>query len=280
VSEGGAADPYHRGSIANAPKRVGSNVNVLDTAAVFAAGVAAGCINAIVGSGSLITFPTLVALGYPPVVANVSNNIGLVTGNVSGVYGYRRELKGQRDRLLRLGTASLIGAVTGGLLLLTLPPEAFDIIVPGLIAIAVVLVIVQPRLQRWVLARREGHSPHGGAWLWLGVLGAGVYGGYFGAAQGVILIAMLAIALDDDLQALNATKNALSSVVNGAAAVLFTLMWAFGSTEVSWTAVLLIALGSGVGGLIGAKVGRRFPPLVLRGVIVAVGVAAIVNLVG
>jgi len=253
-------------------------VNILDAAAVFAAGVAAGGINTIVGSGSLITFPTLVALGYPPVVANVSNNLGLVPGNASGVYGYRRELKGQRERLLRLGAASLVGGLAGALLLLTLPAEAFKIIVPGLIGIAVVLVIVQPRLQKWVLARREQHSSHGGAWLWLGVLGAGMYGGYFGAAQGVILIAMLAIALDDDLQSLNAAKNVLATVVNTVAALLFVLMWAIGRTDVSWAAALLIAVGSTLGGLLGATLGRRIPPTVLRGVIVAVGVLAIVNL--
>ncbi|TMQ90094.1 sulfite exporter TauE/SafE family protein [Actinomadura soli] len=255
-------------------------MNLLDAVAVFAAGVAAGGINTVVGSGSLITFPTLVALGYPPVVANVSNNIGLVPGSATGAYGYREELKGQRDRLLRLGAGSLIGAVIGALLLLGLPAEAFDVIVIALIGIAVVLVMVQPRLQKWVLRRREGgeHHPHGGVTLWIAVLFAGMYGGYFGAAQGVILIALLGIMLDEDLQRVNAAKNVLSAIVNGSAAVLFTLMWLISDTEISWWAVLLIASGATLGGLIGARVGRRIPPLVLRGVIVVVGIAAIVNL--
>jgi uncharacterized membrane protein YfcA len=256
-------------------------LDVLDATAVLAAGVAAGGINAIVGSGSLITFPTLVALGYPPVVANVSNNVGLVSGNVSGAYGYRHELGGQRHRLLRLGSASLLGAIAGGLLLLTLPPEAFDIIVPGLIAVALVLVVVQPRLQGWLRGRREGGAPHrpdGGPLLWLGVLGTGVYGGYFGAAQGIVLIALLGISLDDDLQVLNGVKNAMAAIVNGTAALLFTVMWLLGRTEISWIAVVLIAVGSTVGGLLGARLGRRIPPLVLRGVIVAVGLVAIVEL--
>jgi hypothetical protein len=254
-------------------------LDLLDAAAVFAAGVAAGGINTVVGSGSLITFPTLVALGYPPVVANVSNNIGLVPGGVTGAYGYRKELKGQRGRLLRLATASCIGSVIGGLLLLGLPAEAFNVIVIALIAIALVLVVVQPRLQKWMVRRREGeHRPHGGAPLWAGVLFAGMYGGYFGAAQGIILIALLGIMLDDDLQRLNAGKNVLSAVVNGTAAILFTVTWLFGDTGINWWVVLLIAAGSTCGGVIGASVGRRIPPLVLRGVIVVVGLVAIVNL--
>ncbi|WP_141579906.1 sulfite exporter TauE/SafE family protein [Actinomadura sp. WMMA1423] len=254
-------------------------MDLLDAVAVFAAGVAAGGINTVVGSGSLITFPTLVALGYPPVVANISNNIGLVPGGVTGAYGYRRELKGQRGLLTRLATASFAGAVIGALLLLGLPPEAFDVIVVALIIIALVLVVVQPRLQKWMLRRREGeHRSHGGPALWVGVLLTGVYGGYFGAAQGILLIALLGIMLDDDLQRLNADKIVLTAVVNGTAAILFTLMWLFGRAEVDWWVVLLIAAGSTCGGLIGASVGRRIPPVVLRAVIVVVGLVAIVNL--
>jgi uncharacterized protein len=257
---------------------VGSDLNVLDATAVFVAGVAAGGINTIVGSGSLITFPTLIALGHPPVVANVSNNIGLVPGSISGVYGYRAELKGQRERLLRLGSGSLIGSLIGGALLLGLPDEAFGIIVPALIVVALALVVVQPRLQAWLLARREHHHPHGGPWLWTGVLATGVYGGYFGAAQGIVLIALLGIALDDDLQRMNAAKNVLAAVVNGAAAVLFIAMSIVADTRIDWLAVLLIAVGASLGGLVGAKVGRRIPPLALRGLIVLVGLVALVNL--
>lgn len=246
----------------------------LEAVAVLAAGMGAGAINAVVGSGSLITFPTLVAVGYPPIVANVSNNIGLVPGGVTGVLGYRTELKGQRERLVRLGMASISGSLIGGLLLLLLPEAAFRIIVPVLIALACVLVVAQPTLTRRLAARRAEARPHGGPWLWLGVLAAGVYGGYFGAAQGVILIALLGIMLDDDLQRLNATKNMMAFLVNMVAALLFILL-----AEVDWTAALLIAVGATAGGWLGARIGRRLPALALRIVIVCIGVAAIVKLV-
>jgi hypothetical protein len=239
--------------------------------AVFAAGVAAGCINVIVGSGSLITFPVLIALGYPPVVANVSNTVGLVPGAVSGAYGYRRELNGQGSRLFVLGTASVIGAVAGGLLLLTLPAGAFEVIVPVLIGVACILVLVQPRLSSW-LGGRQRHA-HGGASLWLGVLASGVYGGYFGAAQGVVLLALLGIFLTEDLQRANAVKNVLTGFVNAAAALLFIAV-----AHVNWWVALFIAVGSAIGGLLGASIGRRLPPIVLRILIVIVGVAAIIKL--
>jgi uncharacterized membrane protein YfcA len=239
---------------------------------IFATGVAAGCINVIVGSGSLITFPVLIALGYPPVVANVSNTVGLVPGSATGAYGYRRELNGQRSRVLRLGVASMIGAVTGGLLLLVLPAETFEIVVPVLIALALVLVVVQPKLSAW-LGGRQRH-PHGGPWLWLGVLATGVYGGYFGAAQGVILLGLLATFLAEDLQRVNAVKNVLAGVVNATAAVLFILI-----AHVNWEIVVCIAVGSTLGGLVGASIGRRLPPIALRVLIVAVGVLAIIKLV-
>jgi uncharacterized membrane protein YfcA len=246
-------------------------VTPLHALAAFAAGVAAGCINVIVGSGSLITFPVLIALGYPPVVANVSNTVGLVPGAASGAYGYRRELNGQGSRLFVLGTASVIGAVTGGLLLLTLPAAAFEVIVPVLIAVACVLVLVQPRLSSWLGGRRR--HPHGGPWLWLGVLASGVYGGYFGAAQGVVLLALLGIFLNEDLQRVNGVKNVLAGIVNGAAALLFIAV-----AHVNWWVALFIAVGSAIGGFLGASIGRRLPPIVLRILIVVVGVAAIIKL--
>lgn len=243
----------------------------LHALAIFATGLAAGCINVIVGSGSLITFPVLLALGYPPVVANVSNTVGLVPGSISGAYGYRRELNGQRIRLVRLGVASVVGAVTGGLLLLVLPAQTFEIVVPALIAVACVLVVIQPRLSAWLGGRRR--HPHGGPWLWIGVLASGVYGGYFGAAQGVVLMALLAIFLDEDLQRVNAVKNVLAGIVNASAAVLFIFV-----AHVNWAIVVCIAAGSVLGGFAGASIGRRLPPMVLRILIVVVGVTAIVKL--
>jgi uncharacterized membrane protein YfcA len=248
-------------------------VSVAHAVIVLAVGLAAGTINTIVGSGSLITFPTLLALGYPPVVANVSNTVGLVTGSISGAVGYRRELEGQRRRITVLGMASTSGGLTGGILLLVLPAEVFRDIVPVLILVACVLVALQPRLARRV-ARREGPDrPNGGPLLFAAVFGTGVYGGYFGAAQGVILIALLGIFVDDGLQRLNALKNVLAALVNGVAAVLFILF-----AHVSWAPALLLAAGAIVGGQLGARLGRRIAPQVLRGVIIVVGVAVAVRL--
>lgn len=249
-------------------------MSVWDALAIFAAGVGAGTINAVVGSGSLITFPTLVALGYPPLVANVSNNIGLVPGSLSGAYGYRRELSGQQGRLRRLVPASFLGSLVGSILLLSLPSDLFDSVVVVLVAVAVVLVIIQPWLTRRLASRPGGHRRASVTPLLAALVGlAGVYGGYFGAAQGIILMALLGIFLDDHLQRLNACKNVLALTVNAVASVVFIL-----STEVDWGVVALIAAGSTIGGQFGAGVGRRLDPRLLRAVIVTVGVAALVRL--
>lgn len=246
-------------------------MQALETVAIAAAAVAAGGINAVVGSGTLITFPTLLAFGYPPVLANVSNTIGLVPGVISAAYGYRAELKGQRSRLIKLGLASLLGGVVGAVLLLMLSADTFRSAVPVLILIACVLVLLQPRLQKWLAGRDSRGRADGGAPLWAGVMVTGVYGGYFGAAQGVLLMGLFGSFLRDDLQRLNAVKNVLASIVNGVAAVIFIAV-----TSVDWTVAGVIALGSTLGGLIGARVGRRLSPAVLRGLIVAVGVTAAV----
>ena len=249
---------------------------IVQDLAIFGAGIAAGMINVIVGSGTLITFPTLLAFNFPPVLANVSNNIGLVPGSLSGAYGYRAELTGQRERILRLGSASLCGGVLGAILLLLLPADAFHAIVPALIGVAIVMVILQPRLATWVGVRRAGAVRTGGAGgplLWFLVFCTGVYGGYFGAAQGVLLIGFLGVALDDTLQRVNALKNILAALVNGVAAVVFLLV-----SQVAWIPAALIALGSVIGGQAGAKVGRNLPPWALRVVVVCVGVAALVKL--
>ncbi|MEU6002616.1 sulfite exporter TauE/SafE family protein [Streptomyces sp. NPDC047197] len=244
-------------------------MHALETVAIAAAAVAAGGINAVVGSGTLITFPTLLAFGYPPVLANVSNTVGLVPGVISAAYGYRAELKGQRSRLVKLGFASLLGAVIGAVLLLKLPADTFRAAVPVLILIACVLVLLQPRLQKWLARRDSPGRADGGVPLWSGVLVTGVYGGYFGAAQGVLLMGLFGSFLRDDLQRLNAVKNVLASIVNGVAAVIFIAV-----TTVDWKVVGVIAVGSTLGGLLGARVGRRLSPAVLRGLIVVVGVTA------
>lgn len=253
-------------------------MSLAEALAVFAAGIGAGTINTIVGSGTLITFPVLLAVGLPPVTANVSNSLGLVPGSVTGAVGYRSELTGQRDRLLRLGTVCLIGGVSGAVLLVTLPSKAFDAIVPGLIAAALVLVVLQPRLARSVQARRDRDGvttpAHGGPLLVIGILLASMYGGYFGAAQGVLYLSLMGLFLDEPLQRVNGLKNVLAATVNGVAALFFIVV-----AHMDWTAVGLIAAGATLGGLIGARVGRRLPPAALRGLIVAVGIVAIVQLI-
>jgi len=246
-------------------------------AAVLLAGMAAGTINTVVGSGTLITFPTLLAIGIPgmtPITANVSNTLGLVPGSLSGAIGYRRELSGQRARLLRLGSASVLGGITGAVLLLTLPAAAFRAIVPVLIGLGCLLVVVQPMVSRRVAARAEARGverpEHGALWVWVLVYATGVYGGYFGAAQGVLLMAVLGVGLTETMQRNNATKNVLALLVNLVAALVFVFR-----AHMDWRVVALIAVGSVVGGQIGATVGRRLPSWALRGLIVVVGVVAI-----
>jgi uncharacterized membrane protein YfcA len=251
-------------------------IDPFGAALIIAAGVVAGTVNTIVGAGSLLTFPTLLFLGYPPLVANVSNTVGLVPGTISGAIGYRRELAGQGTRARPLLIAAALGGVTGACLLLVLPAAAFARIVPVLILIACALVAIQPRLSAWVVERRAraGVVHVGGGWmLVVGVYLTGIYGGYFGAAQGVILIALLAILVDDDLQRLNGLKNLITVVINGVAAVLFVIL-----APVAWVPAILLAIGSIVGGQLGAVVGRRLSPFALRAAIITVGTLVAVRL--
>jgi uncharacterized membrane protein YfcA len=240
-------------------------VTPLEAGAIIAAGMAAGTINTIVGSGSLITFPTLLALGYPPLVANVTNGIGLVPGSVAGTWGYRRELAGQGRRALGLAAIALVAGLTGGVLLLALPASSFERVVPYLILLAAGLVAVQPQLARFVM-RRRAHGGSDGLIFRVLIFAVGLYGGYFGAAQGVILIALLGIFIGEHLQRMNALKNLLAGLQSGIAALLFVFV-----APGAWEAVARLALGAASGGVIGARVGRRLPPTVLRAVIVVVG---------
>lgn len=244
-----------------------------DAAAALAAGVACGTINTVVGSGTLVTFPVLLALGYSPLVANVSNTVALVPGGASGVVGYRRELEGQRRRVAVLGAAALVGGLVGAALLLELPPSAFKKAVPVLILVACVLVLLQPLVRRVVEARGRGGTEHGGWVVRIGVFLNAIYGGYFGAAQGVVLMSLLGTALRDSLQRLNALKNVLALSANLAAAVVYAV-----AAPVSWPIAGVLTAGTIVGGYVGAKIGRRLPPRVLRGLIVLIGVVAAVRL--
>jgi uncharacterized membrane protein YfcA len=253
-------------------------VTWLDLLALIAAGAAAGLINTVVGSGTLITFPTLLALGVPPVTANISNTVGLAPGSLSGAWATRQDLSGQRRRVLWLGAASFLGGIAGALLLLWLPSAAFDAIVPILIGIGCLLVILQPSISSRLALRRmrlgvDAGSVHGPILLWLSTALVGVYGGYFGAAQGVLLIAILGIGLSESLPRVNAVKNVLAMIANAIAGVVFVII-----SEVNWTAAIAIAVGSVVGAQLGGRVGRKLPAMIYRVVIVVVGIAAIISL--
>lgn len=243
------------------------------------AGSGAGLINAVVGTGTLITFPTLLALGVPPVLANVSNSIGLAPGSLSAALASKPDLVGQRNRIIRYGLASLLGSIVGALLLLWLPPSAFKAIVPVLIGLGCVLVIIGPWLTRQIAARRArlgvGEvSADGPPWLFFAIIFTGMYGGYFGAAQGVLVIALMGVALAESMARINGLKNVLVMIANGVAGIVFVMI-----SEVDWWIVLALAVGSVLGAQVGARIGRKLPPIIYRVVIVAVGVIAIITLV-
>lgn len=247
------------------------HLSPLGDLAVAGAGLVAGAINTIVGSGSLLTFPVLVGLGFPPLVANVSNTVGLVPGAASGAFGYRAELRGQARRIVSLGAYAVAGGLLGSLLLLAFP-TSFQAVVPWLVLLAVALVVFQPRLARHLGAASQQASA-GSWWLRAGIGLTGVYGGYFGAAQGVLLVGLLSLGLADDLQRLNGLKNVLAGTINGVAAVIFIV-----AAPVAWVPAALIAGSSIVGGQIGARIGRRLPAPVLRAVIIVAGTAVAINL--
>ncbi|WP_347060519.1 sulfite exporter TauE/SafE family protein [Blastococcus sp. HT6-30] len=251
--------------------------------AVTAAGFAAGGINAVVGSGTLVTFPVLLAVGLPPVTATISNSLGLVPGNLSGAIGYRRELRGQGGLVLRLLPASVLGALTGAFLLLHLPASTFEAVVPALIGLAVVLVAGQPLLQRRIRKERavdDDGTPRLGSGRLVALFGGayltGTYGGYFAASQGVLQIGIFGLLLREPLQRLNAIKNVLTTAVNGVAAAAYVVA---ATDRIDWPAAGLMAAGALVGGYTGARFGRRLPAAVLRTAIVVLGITAIVVLV-
>jgi uncharacterized protein len=252
---------------------------------ILLAGFWAGTINTVVGSGTLVTFPVLVAMGFPPVTAQISNAMGLVAAGVSGAVGYRRELAESKSLLPALTLASLCGGLVGAFLLMVLPEEVFGIAAPILIVVALCFVIFQPTLSRWVRRRKAGHEldeepdvPTGPVTpvLWVLVFLAGIYGGYFVAAQGVLLLGILGVFMTGALVYANAMKTWLSLAVNLIAAVSYLL---FAFDRIDWRAVLLIAVSSTLGASLGAKIGRRIKPFWLRVVIVVVGLAGLVNMV-
>lgn len=264
---------------------------------ILVAGVWAGLINTIVGSGTLVTFPVLVTMGVPPVTATMSNAMGLIAGNLTGAWNYRAELRGLRGTLLKLLPCSIVGGAIGAGLLMVLPEKVFSYVAPALIVVALFFVVFQPRLQGIVRQRKEAQAQeiadaaraHGEepaqldpnslpqpSILYVLVFIAGIYGGYFVAAQGVLLLGILGVFLLASMQSANAVKIFLVAAVNIVAAVSYIL---FSFERIDWWVVVLIAISSSVGSWLGAKVGRRLSPVALRTVIVILGLAALANMV-
>ena len=264
-------------------------MNPVDVALLIAAGIGAGVINAVVGAGTLVTFPTLLFLGYPPVIANVSNTVGLVPGAVMASIGYRRTLQGRGPAVRRLLVATSIGGLAGGALLVLLPGRAFDVVVPWLLLLSAVLAALQPRIAAAVeierVSRGDGRVAADaaravavpvGPVLFAGIAATGVYGGYFGAAQGVILLVILGLAFGGPLNELNGVKNILGGTANLVSALLFIAI-----ADVDWTAAGIIAIGATIGGGLGGRYGRRLPSSVLRVLLVGIAViAAVVRFAG
>lgn len=268
---------------------------------ILLAAVWAGAINAVVGSGTLVTFPVLVAMGVPPVSATVSNAMGQIAGNFTGAWGYRREIAQVKSALIRLVPASFLGGVIGATLLIILPEEIFGRVAPVLIVLSLIMVIAQPKLSAWVKRRAaeemlddDPHTPQpedepqaleakaadSVRWpLLMLVFFAGIYGGYFVAAQGILLMGVLGIFLMASIQHANGIKNMLVAFVNLTAAISYLvvdyLLREPDDRVILWGVVLIIAIGSTFGGLIGAWVGRRLSPVVLRGVIITLGLVAL-----
>jgi uncharacterized protein len=240
-------------------------VTPYEIAAVASAGVAAGAVNTIAGAGSLLTFPVLLAVGLPPLSANVTNDIGVIPGNLSGAIGFRRELRGQAPRLARLVPLAAAGSIVGAVLLLAFSSRVFEVVAPILLLVASAVTAAQPRLARWVQrSNTRGHGP-----LRLVIVAIAVYGGYFGTGIGVLFFAALGVFVDDTAPRLNATKQILALVSNGVAGILFAFV-----APVYWGAALALAVGSAVGGPIGARLSRHISAAALRAVVCTAGAAA------
>ncbi|MCW2762032.1 MAG: sulfite exporter TauE/SafE family protein [Marmoricola sp.] len=244
--------------------------------AVLATGLGAGILTSTVGVASLLSFPVLVAVGLPPVVANASNTVGMTPGGLSGSFGYRRELREHpRVTVLVLLTCA-IGSVAGALLLLALPPGVFESVVPWLILGTSILVGIQPWISSRLKASRGDDVPdrvHLSRLTTVWATLTGVYGGYFGAGSGVMMMAVLGFGTDLDLRVVNALKTLAVMAANVVATVIFLFL-----ADLDWVAIGLLACGSVVGGYVGSHIGRRLPSTVLRTLVVIVGVTASVLL--
>ncbi|HVC05906.1 MAG TPA: sulfite exporter TauE/SafE family protein [Candidatus Acidoferrales bacterium] len=234
---------------------------------VALAALAAGAVNAVAGGGTLLSFPALLLLGFPALVANVTNTLGLLPGYAGGSIAYRAELSVQRERVRFLGPISVVGAVVGAILLTRTPNHVFSAIVPWLILLACALLLLQPVVTSHVRARRPEREQHRSPLLAVGQFLGGVYGAFFGAGLGVMMLAVLGLFIRDDLQRLNALKGMMSLIINVVAAIYFAF---FG--PVSWIAVVVMLPTSAIGGFAGVAMARRLHPTLLRSVVVGFGI--------
>ncbi len=248
-------------------------MSALEALVLVVVGLVAGGINALAGGGSLISFPSLIALGLPPLTANVTNSVAVWPGYVGTTWGYRRELAPQGRRLLALVPAAVTGAIAGCLLLLVTSEEAFEQLVPFLILSGSLLLAVQGRVTERVRAWPGGGAGIRSPLLHLSVLLAASYGAYFGGGLGVVLLACLGLFVQDGLQQLNGLKSALSLLINAVALIAFSLF-----APVDWGVVAVLAPAALVGGYLGAQVARRLNPARLRLVVVAFGLVVAVAL--
>jgi hypothetical protein len=240
---------------------------------IFMAALAAGFINAMAGGGTLVSFPVLLAIGIPPIVANVTNTVALVPGTIGGMWSQRKDFRSQYQRLLKLLPAAIVGGIAGGLLILNTNENTFRSIIPYLILLATLLLAAQGRIKSWVVKRiGQAHTEHHNPLIMLSlVFLASIYGGYFGAGLGVILMAVLGFVTDDSMTRLNFLKQALGFAINLAAAIYFAF-----SGKVDWMVALVMIFGSLIGGLIGGKLAGKMKPELLRWIVVSAGLIAAV----
>jgi uncharacterized membrane protein YfcA len=246
-------------------------MSVLNEILIFLAALAAGFINAIAGGGTLISFPVLLAVGVPPIIANVTNTVALVPGTIGGMWSQRNDFRSQYRRLLKLLPVAVVGGIAGGLLILNTSENAFRSIIPYLILLATLLLAMQVRIKNWVIKRiGHAHTEHHNPVVMMSlVFMAAVYGGYFGAGLGVILMATLGLVIDESMTRLNFLKQALGFAINLAAAIYFAF-----SGKVDWMIALVMVFGSLLGGLIGGKTAAKMKPEVLRWIVVSAGLIA------
>lgn len=244
---------------------------------IAVAGLVAGIANTVAGGGTLISFPALLATGMPALHANVTSSVGLMSGYVGGSVGYRRELRGQRGRVLLLGTVAVTGGICGAVILLITPADSFRVVVPYLVILSCVLLVVQPRLARLVAARRSSAGSEQTSDITVGVHAgvfvAAMYGSYFGAGLGVLLLGVLGILIADNLQRLNGLKSVLAVMIKVVGALIFVF-----SGLVVWWAAGVLFVTAYLGGLIGARVARKLSPGALRYAVAVLGIAVAVAL--